>query len=212
MAWPAGFFYWSRDGLRSTADSPKDGARPNCTTRQRDDKTMFMILIGAILVGISAAAISMLPFRLMGRKTPKGLPPIAAGLSLVAFVLWNDYSWFDRTAGELPDRVAVVEKFGYSAAIQPWTLVWPRTNRFSAIDRATIRRNEALPGYAMAEVVFVQRYQPTLRTTQFFDCTGMRRADLVNDTRFSEDGMPENAVWVALDEDDAMLEIVCDTP
>lgn len=170
---------------------------------------MLFILLGGLLVALSAAAIVTIPFRLTGRKTPKPLLPLSAGLALVVFVIWNDYSWYSRTAGELPERVSVVNSFTYSGALQPWTLVLPRVNRFTAIDTASIRRNDDLPGHAMAEVLFVQRYQPTLSARQIFDCEGSRRADLTNATTFSDDGMPENAVWVQLDEDDRLLQTVC---
>ncbi|WP_099864139.1 hypothetical protein [Pararhizobium haloflavum] len=170
---------------------------------------MIFILIGALLVAISAAALITLPFRLTRRKTPKGLPPLAAGIALVAFVVWNDYSWYGRTAGELPEQVAIVDSLDYQGPLQPWTYIVPRTNRFTAVDRSAIRRNEQLPGYAMFDLIFVQRYEPTLQTRQIVDCQGGRRADLTNETTYADDGMPQNVVWVSLEENDPLLEIVC---
>lgn len=170
---------------------------------------MVFILIGAVLIAICAAALAALPFRLRGRKVPRGVPPIAAGIALVVFVLWNDYSWYSRTVGALPDRVTVVESLTYTSPMQPWTYLWPRTNRFSAVDRASIRRNDSLPDFVMTDVLFVQRYQPTLQASQIFDCAAGRRADLTDATQFDDRGMPQNAAWVDLEPDFPLLDIVC---
>lgn len=170
---------------------------------------MIFILIGGFLVALSAAALAALPFRLARRPVPRSVPVLAGGLALFAFVIWNDYSWYQRTRAELPERVSVISTLTYSDPVQPWTLVVPRVDRFTAIDRASIRRNADLPDFAIAEVLFVQRYQPTLRARQIFDCARMRRADLTDRTQFGDDGMPQDVVWVELDENDPMIVTVC---
>ena len=173
---------------------------------------MFFILIGGLLVAVSAGALASLPYRLAKKPVPRGLMPIIGGISLLVFVLWNDYSWYSRTIAELPERVAVVETFTYSGALQPWTLIKPRINRFTAVDRASIQRNEALPGYVMADIIFVQRYQPTLQARQIFDCADTRRADLTDSTEFDERGMPQNVNLVDLEDDHPLIPIVCAEP
>jgi hypothetical protein len=170
---------------------------------------MYLILIGAVLVAISAAAIFSLGFRLLGRPVPKGILPVVAGVALATFVVWNDYSWFDRTAAELPEQVVILDTYSYSGAWQPWTYLVPRINRFTALNRDAVRRNANLPGMVMADLLLVARYEPVRTATQMIDCAGARRADVTNSTRFGDDGMPENVAWIELEPAHPILQAVC---
>lgn len=170
---------------------------------------MIFILAGALLIGVSAAALVALPFRLMRKPIPKGILPIAGGVALVSFVLWNDYSWFDRTRSELPERVVVLDEARYSGAIQPWTLAFPRVNAFVAMDPNNARRNEGLPGIVMVDVYYLRRYAPTLTSAHLVDCNERRSANMPNEPDFAEDGMPLNLEWRDGTVDTALVEALC---
>jgi hypothetical protein len=170
---------------------------------------MILFLLGAALAAIGAAALAVLPFRLAGRKVPRALPPIAVGFAVILFVIWNDYAWFPRASAALPEKVEVVETLAEKHAARPWTFIVPRVHRFTALDRTSIRRDEAPAGYAIAEVLFVQRAQPILRARQIFDCPGVRRADLTEGTEFAENGMPQEVVWVKVEPEDPLFVAIC---
>ncbi len=170
---------------------------------------MLFILAGALLIGVSAAALVALPFRLMRKPIPKGILPIAGGVALVSFVLWNDYSWFDRTRGELPERVVVLDEARYSGAIQPWTLAFPRVNAFVAMDPETARRNENLPGIVMTDVYYLRRYAPTLTSAHLVDCNERRSAVMANEPDFDEGGMPRDLEWRDGPIDQALIANLC---
>jgi hypothetical protein len=171
---------------------------------------MILFLLGAVLVALGAAALTGLSFRLARRKAPRALPPLAAALALVLFVVWNDYAWFPRARAALPEEADVVETLAERGAVRPWTLIVPRISRFTALDRTGFGRDEAPEGYAIAEVFFVQRAQPVLSARQIFDCRTIRRADLTERTEFAENGMPLEVVWVEVEREDPLFVAVCD--
>lgn len=170
---------------------------------------MLIHLLATFSAGICAAGIFLLIFRARGRKPPRYLMPLAAGVAMLAYNLWNDYSWGSRTIAALPGRVEVVETFGTPALWRPWTYLFPQTDRFMAVDAANIRRNEKLPGYVLAEVIFVARRSPTTVTQQLFDCRNARRTDVIPSKGFDDDGLPLDPDWVSVDVDGLLFAAIC---
>lgn len=170
---------------------------------------MFLSLFAAIFAGLGAAGIVLALPRLFGFRAPKWLAPAAAGFTIFAFALWNEYSWFSRTAGALPEGIEVAATYTASSVIQPWTLVVPRINRFAAVDRAAARRNPALPGLMLADVLLFARFEPARRVPHVFDCAGGRRAEVTAATAFGDDGGPVDPGWVDAGADDPLIAAAC---
>ncbi len=170
---------------------------------------MFLTIIGAIVLAVAIAGVVQLAYRLAGRKPPRGTLPLAAGVALIIFFIWNDYSWYKRTADELPESVKVARAYPSTSKLQPWTYVKPHVTRFAAVDTATLKRNDAQPGYVLADIFLVERYVPTIKTVQLYDCDGGRRTDILETTEMGEDGLPANAQWYDLDADDAFRPLIC---
>lgn len=169
-----------------------------------------MEIIAAIALGFGGAGIAMLLRRLSGGRIPPVAIPIAAGLAMLGFGIWSEYSWFDRQARALPDGIYVVSSVRESSAWRPWTWAWPYVTRFSAVNAAGARRNEALPGQVIADVYFVGRHVRAAKLTQLVDCPGERRADLVGEVRFDEMGRPKDAHWIHLSADDPLHRALCE--
>lgn len=170
---------------------------------------MLFNLVSTFVTGIGAAGAVMLIFRILRRPSPRWLLPAVAGASMLGFHLWNEYSWFDRTATALPDHVVVAQQYDYRSVLQPWTLLVPRINRFAALDRSSIRRHDKAPDYVMADVILVTRLQPTAKVTQIYDCDGVRRTDVHGSSAVDEQGVPLDAVWTASNTDDSLFKLVC---
>ena len=170
---------------------------------------MLLQLIGTLVMGVASAGVVMLLFRLSGRRAPRWLLPASAGLSMFGFHLWNEYTWFRRTAAALPPEMHVAATYAGPSPLQPWTLVVPRIERFAVIDPRAIRWNERAPGLRMIEVFLIARYMPTLSTVQIFDCRTPRRADVTRDMAYDEDGQPVGAEWVPLEPEDRLRRSVC---
>jgi len=133
---------------------------------------MIFILIAAIALGLGAAGLAMTLPRLVGRRPPRWLGPVAGGAAMFAFMLWNEYTWFERTVANLPDRAVVAETYPYSSVVQPWTLVAPRVARFAAV----LPQGRTDSGMLRAEVVLAERFAGHRRLNVLFDCEARRRA------------------------------------
>ncbi len=167
---------------------------------------MIFHLISVFVTGIAAVGVVMIVFRLFGRKPPKFVYPIVAGLAMFGFNIYNEYAWYPTVKSGLPENIKVVKEFPTQAFYSPWSMFIPRIERFAAIDMSSIKRNEAHSGLVLAETLLVAKGQEPLRTYQLFDCKKARLTDL------DEQGNPLKNGWVELDGDDTMLLAACEAP
>ncbi|MBO6551327.1 MAG: hypothetical protein JJ926_10460 [Roseitalea sp.] len=174
---------------------------------------MLLTFIGAIVLAIGCVGMVSLAFRATGRKTPKGVLPLTAGVAMIAFIAYIENSWYSRIVADLPEsHVVVATGEPFSNFIQPWTLIFPRINRFMLVDTATVRVNQADSSLRLAEVILVQRYARTIVTRQVIDCENARRADLTDDIALDEDGLPQIETWIDVPADGELLGTVCNAP
>jgi hypothetical protein len=170
---------------------------------------MLFDLIAAVAAGFCLAGLALSLRWLARGRAPLWIVPAAAGLGMLSYALWSEYSWLDRAEGSLPDGVVVASSNQSSAWYRPWTLAWPQADRLIAVDRRAERRNEALPSHVLSSVLLMGRWQPTRQIAVMFDCEGLRRADLIDGVRFDEQGLPLGAQWRSLDADDPVLRAAC---
>lgn len=165
--------------------------------------------IGTFLVGGTVALMLYAVIKSLKLKVPGWLYPVAIGGSMIAFQIYNDYTWFGRTADRLPASHVVTGEFTSSSPLKVWSYVIPIVDRFSVVDRASIKRNPSVSGLVIADVLLVTRFMPTVQTTQFFDCTGLRRGDAHAGITFAADGQPQGVSWTSVEAGDRMLAAAC---
>jgi hypothetical protein len=170
---------------------------------------MLFGLIATVAAGLAGAGIAMLLRRLSGGQLPRYIVPGTAGAAMFAFLIWNEYTWYSRTAAALPEGVVVFSSYPERMAWRPWTLLAPVTERFAAVDRGSIRRNENLPSQVMADVLLIGRRAPVARLPVLVDCDGPRRAEIPGGPEFDADGTLANANWTDLPPDDPLAGAVC---
>lgn len=171
---------------------------------------MLLTFLGAIVLAVACAGMVSLAFRLTGRRAPRGALPLTAGIGMIAFIAYVENSWYGRVVADLPEsHVVVATGEPFSNVIQPWTLVFPRINRFMLVDTDTIRVNRTEPALRQAEIILVQRFAPTVVTRQFIDCAGARRADHTDAVTLDEAGIPENVAWIDIAADGELIDTVC---
>ena len=166
-------------------------------------------LFAVFAIGFAVAGTILLIYRLRGLKPPRYLVPLAAGLAMLGYAVWSDYSWASRTIAELPQHVKVVKRIATPSAFKPWTYLVPEVDRFVALDTSETRKNERLPGMVLAELILVARRDATVTTRQLFDCPKARRSDIVESQAFTDEGMPVNPDWVSIDPEDELYRAVC---
>ncbi len=172
---------------------------------------MFIELIATVFAGIACAGIAMLLNRVTGRRLPRWITPVAAGLGMLAMTVTNEYTWFDRTADELPDGIEIAMTVENQSWFRPWTRLYPYVERFVAVDTGTARTNAAFPDQRLADLYFFGRWSPVNQAPMLFDCASARSALLIDGAEFDEDGAVVDPAWEGMPEDDPILELVCET-
>ena len=172
---------------------------------------MFIELIATVFAGIACAGIALILNIATGRRLPKWILPVAAGLGMIGMTISNEYTWFDRTAERLPDGVQIALTVQEQSWLRPWTKVFPYTKRFVAVDTATARKNENLPNQRLVDLYFFGRWSPVNQAPMLFDCAAARSALLIDGAGFSGDGTVIDADWQAMPAGDPILKLVCET-
>ncbi|MEL6550280.1 MAG: hypothetical protein AAFQ54_08530 [Pseudomonadota bacterium] len=171
---------------------------------------MFIELIATIFAGIACAGIAMVLNILTGKRLPRWIMPVAAGAGMLGMTISNEYTWYERTAAQLPEGVSVAQTVEEQSWIRPWTQIWPYTKRFVAVDVGTRRTNENLPDQALADLYFFGRWSPVNQAPMLFDCAAGRSALLIDGATFSDTGEITDATWQDLPAGDPILNLACE--
>lgn len=171
---------------------------------------MFIELIATVFAGVACAGIAMLLNILTGRRLPKWVMPIAAGMGMLGMTISNEYTWYERTAERLPDGVEIATTVDEQSWMRPWTQLWPYTKRFAALDTGTMRTNENLPNQRLADLYFFGRWSPVNQAPMLFDCVTSKSALLIDGVEFAADGSVANADWQPMEASDPILQMACE--
>lgn len=170
---------------------------------------MFLELLGVILAGVTGALIVYAGNRASGGRLPRWLMPAVAGLAMIAATISLEYSWYGRTVAALPEGIVVADRVEERALLRPWTYLVPYTDRFVAVDRASLQTNPNRPDERIANMYLFGRWAPLRRVPVAFDCAGNRRAALVEGAGIAPDGGIEGADWTQAPLGDPLLATVC---
>jgi len=170
---------------------------------------MFLELIATFVAGLAAAGVMMIVNRLTGRRLPRWLVPVAAGLAMLAATLTSEYGWFERTRATLPGGFEVVETAEARAAFRPWTYLFPYVERFVAVDTASFQTHPERADERIAAVYFFGRWSGTESASMVADCAARRRALLVGGVSFDAAGAVRDVQWVTPGPGDNLLGAVC---
>lgn len=171
---------------------------------------MFLELIAVIFAGMAGGGLMAIIIKFSGSRLPKWLTPVAAGGAMIAATVSSEYSWYSRTAATLPEGFQVLETVETNAFYRPWTYVVPLTERFVALDTASVQTNSAQPDLRLAQVYFYGRWSPLNRLNVAADCGTGSRAALTDGISFDDSGSIEGAQWVTAPEEDTLLSAVCE--
>ena len=171
---------------------------------------MLFDLIATVAAGFAGAGIVLLLRSLSGRRVPRSAIPIVAGGMMIAYAIWSEYSWFDRTYNALPQGFEVVTTHSEPAFWRPWTYAFPFVQRFSAVDVAAKETRPEDPGLARVRMVFITRWGARAERQVLVDCVAGRQADGEAPGTYDAEGRPTGAQWHALAEDHPLREAVCE--
>ena len=172
---------------------------------------MLLEFIAAIALGLGTAGLVMALNFVLGKRLPGWLIPASAGVAMITFMVYMEYSWQPRTEAQLPEGVVVTGISAENMWYRPWTYIKPLSLRMTAIDTRRSRRHVEQPGQVMTTVVLLGRWMPVREIPVVFDCHGNRRADLHAGIDMAEDGQLIGADWRPLERDDPALLAACQT-
>ena len=170
---------------------------------------MIYHLVITILLGVAVAGFLMLARKVVGDRLPTYLIPAAAGAAMIAYNVWHEYTWHERTIARLPASIHVLGKFAQPAPFRPWSYVVPSVSRILFIDTSRMLRNPNAAHLVLFEFLEVERLQPTKLRRVLYDCTDKRVADVPENTEFKRDGLPSNLTWAPLDLGSEKLGLIC---
>lgn len=170
---------------------------------------MLIEFLAAVALGLGVAGVVMALNFVTGKRLPGWLVPASAGASMIAFMVWMEYSWLPRTIDNLPEGVVVVSASSESMWYRPWTYLKPLSLRLVALDTNRNRTHAEQPGRVMTRVLLLGRWMPARQIPVVFDCINNRRADLSANVELDADGQLRGAQWRRLSPDDPALAAAC---
>ena len=171
---------------------------------------MIFELIAAITAGFACGGIVFGLNKLTGSRLPRWIVPACAGLGMLAFGIWNDYNWFERTVTGAPEGFVVAQHNQNRNIWRPWSFAYPVVSRLVGVYSNSVERNENVPGQLTVVLALAQRFQQTVQVRVLFDCENHRRADLTGaDVTVDENGNYVGLQWFDLPEDDPVLKTAC---
>lgn len=154
----------------------------------------LLVVVG--LGGVAAAAV-LLVYRTLGRRAPRALILVAAGLGMIVYATWSRYTWAARTIATLPPQVVVVQERTDSNPLEPWVRWFPRADGLVTLDRADLRRHPDHPGLVWARLTLIGRDEArTLVLDRLVECQSRRWMALPPDRPLGADGLPEGGTWI----------------
>jgi len=166
---------------------------------------MFLELIATFTAAVGAAGLVLLINKLTGGRLPKWAMPVAAGLTMIGYTIWSEYSWADRTAADLPLGMVVVERIEQRAIWKPWTYLKPQVTALAVLDRAGIKTRPDMVEIKLVDLYVFARWRQPAMVPQLLDCANRQRAD-VSDIALTD---PAAADWREVTGSGALLETAC---
>ena len=169
---------------------------------------MYVFIFTTVVIGFACAGVVMLLFRLLGRKVPKYVIPFVAAIGMFVYMIWDEYSWFDRYAARLPDSINIVQTFADESVFAPWTLISAPVDRFTAIDRDKIIPNPNNPGQKRVTTLLLKKGIETLALNHLVDCNAGHRGYITAQTKLDDNGFPVTIEeWFAMADDDPLRSV-----
>lgn len=104
---------------------------------------MFWNFVATILCGLGAAGIAMGIRAATAKRAPRWLIPVFAGVGMLGYLVYGEYTWYDHKRSLLPEEAVVVDTEQERLFFRPWTFVLPYVTAFSTVDVESISRDTA---------------------------------------------------------------------
>lgn len=137
---------------------------------------MLWEMVAMVSAGFCFAGFALL-LRKIIRKTPKWLVPAAAGLGMICFQVYSEYTWFAHSKNLLPEQTVVVAEVGETAFYKPWTYIVPQVLKFVAADTANVKELDEAGNVRQVQLYFFERRMSAYNLSVLVDCAQRIQAD-----------------------------------
>ncbi|GIZ13449.1 hypothetical protein [Pseudomonas sp. NCCP-436] len=103
---------------------------------------MIWHLVALLSAGLGAAGFGFLLRALSRRRLPGWIIPACAGVGMLSYQIYYEYSWFGHKQAQLPAGSAVVALEHEQQILRPWTYLFPLTVGFSVVDTGNVQHLE----------------------------------------------------------------------
>ena len=139
--------------------------------------------IATVFAGLGAAGV-MLGFRFFIKRLPKWSVPASAGLGMILFQVYSEYTWFEHTKSLLPVTVVVVAEMAETAPYKPWSYYKPQILQFAAIDTNQIMAVHQHEHWRQIRLYFFERRMSAHSLPVMIDCQKGLQATLSDEGKF----------------------------
>lgn len=168
---------------------------------------MIWHLIAAVFAGLGAAGVALLLRSLSGRRLPRWIVPVFAGLGILGYQINHEYSWFEHKRSQLPATAQVVDTEQAQMFWRPWTYLFPMTVGFSVVDQNSMEPRQ-LEDQQLVEFIlyrFEKEYRDQLHHQPYLmNCAEAEMVPLASGSR-----EPRLDSLRPVDEESRLLEAVC---
>ena len=171
---------------------------------------MIWVLLTAFVAGFAGAGIGLGLRKISGDRLPKGVIPVAAGIAMLVATVGTEYGWYPNVVRTMAPDLVIVSQREQQAWYQPWTFVRPWVRGFIGYSPAETVETAPGAGIYVVQLRRQERWQPQMVLPALVDCEGGRRAEILPQTEFTEEGEATGATWREVDADDPILSAVCD--
>lgn len=95
---------------------------------------MIWHLIAAIAAALAGAGVALLLRSLSRNRLPKWIIPVFAGLGMLSYTIYFEYTWFDTKQARLPEGSRVISVEEGSMLWRPWTMKFPMPLVYTVLD------------------------------------------------------------------------------
>ena len=134
---------------------------------------MIWHLLAVFIIGLCVGAFAFLLRKLSRNTLPSWIIPVCAGLGMLGYLAYYDYTWFDFKRSQLPAETVVIEQDRASNFFRPWSYLAPSVSSFAILD-GTVRETQQ-DGQILVEYIryeFINDYIERLESQPYIlNCT-----------------------------------------
>ena len=166
---------------------------------------MFWNLLATVICGLGAAGFALGIRAITAKRAPKWLIPVFAGLGMLGYLVYSEYTWFEHKKSLLPEEAVVVSTEEEGIYFRPWTFIFPYVTAFSAVD---VKGISPVPNSEGVKQFILYRFEQT-----FTDSVSHRPHLLNCQTRelvpLSPEGTPNVDNLKLISTSDSLYKTVC---